>query len=224
MLTENSYLSKGDNWLTYKSVLMGGEMKLKFQNVMIEFFVIYTSMDKLILFEKVDLIGLSDVMNIWLLTAIDYKTDCDATVLEVEKEDKGNSFWRDAYRTLKHDNEIIDRMNFFNVYPLKLIKMSNLKWKKKFTESVRDGENYLRTKCLFIDQVYHEGHKNLYESLYANFSLMHQVFWVFRCKEFGINMKVLDKLVDTRIGNKKSSQFLAFIKYNVGKNMAQKHQ
>jgi hypothetical protein len=47
-------LFKGNNWITYKSILKGG--KPEFQDVMVELYVIYTSMDKFISFEKVDLI------------------------------------------------------------------------------------------------------------------------------------------------------------------------
>jgi hypothetical protein len=108
-------------------MLKGGKPDVQFKDVMIEFFVIYTSMKKLISMEKVDLIGYDENMNDWLMTAIDYDTDCEVTVLEVEKEGKGNNFWGDAYKWLKHDKEIAIWTRFFNAHQLKLVKMTDLK-------------------------------------------------------------------------------------------------
>jgi hypothetical protein len=43
-LEKGNILFKGDNWITYKSLLKGG--KPEFQDVMVELYVIYTSTDK----------------------------------------------------------------------------------------------------------------------------------------------------------------------------------
>jgi hypothetical protein len=68
-------------------------------------------MNKLIKFEKVDLIGYDKNMNDWLLTDIDYKTDCEVTVCEVEPEGK-ETFWINTFQVLKDDCEMKEWMWF----------------------------------------------------------------------------------------------------------------
>jgi hypothetical protein len=109
-LNDRSKMLKGDNWIEYRSVLSGGSPK--YPDVQIKFFVIYTSMNKLIKFEKVDLIGYDEDMDDWLLTAIDYKTDCGVTICEVEHVGK-TTFWIDTYQVLKDDCELKEWMWFF---------------------------------------------------------------------------------------------------------------
>jgi hypothetical protein len=53
--------------------------------------------------------------------------------------------------------------------------MPKNKWRNMFKEAMKD--NYHRSKCLFIDQVYHSGHRLLHESLYSYFSIMHKLIW-----------------------------------------------
>jgi hypothetical protein len=55
-----------------------------------------------------------------------------------------------------------------------------------FTSAINKGGKNLRSKCLFIDQTYHGGRKYLFDSLYANFSLFHQIIWSFRSMMIGM--------------------------------------
>jgi hypothetical protein len=149
----------------------------QFTGTQIEFFIIYTSMEKLISLEKVDLIGLDKDMGKWLMTVIDYYTDCKVSRLEVQSV---GDFWSRTYKKMKNCDEITDWIKFFGNTQLKLSKMMKHKWETMFKEAVKEDMKGLRTDYMFIDQVYHGGHKYLYEALYANFSLFHQVIWTFR--------------------------------------------
>jgi hypothetical protein len=110
------------------------------------------------------------MMDDWLMTAFDYYTDCKVTILEVEVEWKGCSFWRKTYQSLKHDCGMFEWMNFFKANQPRLSLMTSTKWRREFKETMNEG--YCRSRCLFIDQVYHAGHKWLHEALYANFSML----------------------------------------------------
>jgi hypothetical protein len=90
ILDDEEYLPKGNSWINYRCVLKGGRSDVRFPNIQVEFFVIYTSMEKLISLEKVDLIGLDNKMDEWLMKAIDYDTSCKVSILEVES--KGEYF------------------------------------------------------------------------------------------------------------------------------------
>jgi hypothetical protein len=57
--------------------------------VRIRFYVIYTSMDKMI------------SMEAWLKTAIGYYTECNVEILDVEQDGRGKSFWSDVYEEMK---------------------------------------------------------------------------------------------------------------------------
>jgi hypothetical protein len=169
-LNTGSKLFKRDNWLDNRSILIGGGPK--YQDVQIEFFVIYTSMEKLIKFEKVDLIGLDNNMDEWLMTAIDYRTDCKITVCEVgAAEDQ--EFWINAYEKLKNDCELCEWMYFFRHHNPSLAKMDYKRWDYMFRNAMK--KNYRRSRCLFIDQIYQSSHNRLHEALYANFSMMHKM-------------------------------------------------
>jgi hypothetical protein len=119
------------------------------------------------------------------MTAIGYYTECKVTILEAEVEGRAKSFWSNTYKTLKYDRDLYEWLKFFIINRPKLIKMSACKWRNMFKDVMKEG--YHRTKCLFIDQVYHEGYKWLQEALYANFSIMHKLLWTFRCYEFGVD-------------------------------------
>jgi hypothetical protein len=201
-LNAESKLIKGDNWLDCRSILIGGGPK--YQDVQIEFFVIYTSMDKLIKFEKVDLIGFDEDMDEWLMTAIDYRTDYKVTICEAGTVE-GQSFWIDAYKLLKNDCELQEWMYFFKKHNPSLTKMDHKRCDYMFRSTMK--ENYYMSKCLFIDQVYHSGHNRLHEALYANFSAMHKMIWVVNCFEYLMKDQTMKSLAKTSSENKKSSQY-----------------
>jgi hypothetical protein len=88
--------------------------------------------------------------------------------------------------------------------------MTERKWELMFTETAKNDMQGPRTRCMFIDQIYHGGHKNLYESLYANFSLFHQVIWSFRSMMYGKQNDKLKTLVKSFSENKNSNQSRIF--------------
>jgi hypothetical protein len=87
-----------------------------------------------------------------------------------------------------------------------------------FKEAMMEG--YQRFKCLFIDQVYHSGHKQRHEALYANFSIMHKLIWTYRCYTVGFNNKAMASLARARAENKKSAENRQFCLMQLGENYA----
>jgi hypothetical protein len=214
ILSNSDTLEEGNNWLSFRCKLRGGKPGTRFKEVQIELYVIYTSMEKLISLGKVDLIGLDAEMYKWLMTAIDYDTDCKVSILEVEN--KGEDFWDKIYKKFKRCDEIVDWMKFLGDHPLKLSKMTEHKWEMMFKEAVKNNMQDPRTRCMFIVQIYHGGHKNLYESIYANFSLFHQVVWSFRCMMDGKQNDKIKILAKSFSENKKSNQFRNFYNMQCG--------
>jgi hypothetical protein len=81
-LTIGNLITKGDNWISYRSKLLGGGPE--FEKVMIKFYVIYSSMNRMLSMEKVDLIDLSNDIEDWLMTDIGYHLDYRVEILEGE--------------------------------------------------------------------------------------------------------------------------------------------
>jgi hypothetical protein len=60
----------------------------------------------MIAMKKVDLIGLDNEMEDWLMTAIGYHSDYKVEILEAEQVGRGKSFWSNVYEELKGDQEV----------------------------------------------------------------------------------------------------------------------
>jgi hypothetical protein len=70
--------------------------------------------------------------------------------------------------------------------------MTRNKWRNMFKEAMAD--NYRRTRCLFIDQIFHDGHKLLHEAIFSNFSIMQKMIWTYRCYTRDIEDKTIKNL------------------------------
>jgi hypothetical protein len=105
LLKDEDILGTGNNWFSFRCRLPGGDPNVKFPTTQVELYVIYTSMDKLISLEKLDLIGLSSGMEEFVMMAIDYKTSCQVKILEVVGREK--EFWNKNYKRAK-DFEVSD--------------------------------------------------------------------------------------------------------------------
>lgn len=77
-----------------------------------------------------------------------------------------------------------------------------------FKEAMAD--NYRRTRCLFIDQVYHDGHKFLHEAMFSNFSIIHKMIWTYKCYTRGVEDKAIKSLARASADNKKSLEYRNF--------------
>jgi hypothetical protein len=202
-MIDDSIIIRGNNWLSYRSKLVVGHVVENY-NVQIKFYVIYTSMSRMISMGKVDLIGLDDEMDAWLRTAIGYQTDCNVEILDVDQRNLGHSFGEKVYEAMNANQEVYQWLHFFNEFQPKLQLMTISKWRSRFKDAMLDG--YQRSKCLFIDQVYHSCHNLLHEALYANFSMMHRLIWTYRLFTFGFNNKAMASLARASAENKKSSE------------------
>jgi hypothetical protein len=59
---------------------------------------------------------------------------------------------------------------------------------------------------IFIDQVYHEGHRFLHEAMFSNFSIMHKTIYTFNCYAMGMRKEEMDKLAKTSLETKKEAK------------------